>query len=107
MCPSAGVTGEIDCNQAVTSSGVHCDVAGGGGSWVYKPNAGGGLIGMVLFWRGVGIMGTGGTMGGEVEASGRSNWARNDGDGGSDVASSRCGEGTSSFMGKNGVGAGA
>jgi len=98
-CPSAGVTGETDCNQAVTSSGVHCEFVVGAGSWVNRPRAGGGLIGIVPFWRGVGIIGTGGTIGVDVGASGRLIWASKDGDGGSDVASSRCGEGTSSFMG--------
>ena len=100
------MTGETDCNQAVTSSGVHWDVVAGVGS-VKRPSAGAGLIGMEPFLRGAGIIGTGGTMGVEVEASGRLIWASNDGDGGSDVASSRCGEGTSSLIGKNGAGAGA
>jgi len=73
---------------------------------VNRPRAGVGLMGIEPFWRGAGIMGTGG-MGVEDEALGRLIWASIDGDGGSDVASSRCGEGTSSFMGKNGAGAGA
>jgi hypothetical protein len=74
---------------------------------VNRPRAGAGLMGMVPFWRGAGIMGTGGMMRSGGWASGRLIWASNEGDGGSDVASSRCGEGTSSFMGKNGAGAGA
>lgn len=72
-----------------------------------RPRAEAELIGIVLFKSGAGIIGTGGIMGVEVGASGRPIWASNEGDGGNEVASSRCGEGTSSFIGKNGAGAGA